>query len=331
MHHSELSSWQHEHRYTTGSPGGERRTLLVTGLTAAMMILEIGAGHYLRSMALFADGWHMGTHVVALGISAFAYSYARRHVDDARFAFGPGKMGPLGGYTSAVVLLGVAGYIAYEATSRLLHPLPIAFSEAIAVASLGLGVNLLSAFLLRDDHHHHHHHAGHGDHEHDHGEAHDGHGSDLNLQAAYIHVLADAATSVAAIMALTLGKYLGWAWLDSVVGLAGALVVAQWAYALIRATSRVLLDREMEPAAIAEIREAMESDGDSRLSDLHILRVGLNEFAVVASVVADEPRSPEDYKARIRQHEELAHVTIEVNQCIADGMGHKHHAVGSKG
>ena len=321
MHHSDLSRWKHEHRYTTGSPVGESRTLLVTGLTAAMMILEIIAGHFLHSMALFADGWHMGTHVVALGISAFAYVYARRHADDARFAFGPSKMGPLGGYTSAIILFGVALYIAFEAITRLLHPLAISFNEAIAVASLGLSVNLLSAFLLRDDHHHHH---GHGQHEHEHGHGHHGHGhgSDLNLRAAYIHVLADAATSVAAIVALTLGKCFGWSWLDPLVGAAGALVVGQWAYSLIRDTSRVLLDREMDPAALEEIREAIESDGDSRVSDLHLLRVGLYEFAVVASVVTDEPRSPEAYKARIRQHEELAHVTIEVNHCHEHQLAH---------
>ncbi len=304
---------------------GERRTILVTGLTAAMMILEIVAGHFLHSMALFADGWHMGTHVVALGISAFAYVFARRHADDARFAFGPSKMGPLGGYTSAIILVGVALYIAFEATTRLLHPLPIAFNEAIGVASLGLGVNLLSAFLLKDDHHHHHHHGhGHDHHEHDHGDAHPAHGADLNLRAAYVHVLADAATSVAAILALTLGKFFGWSWLDPFVGAVGALVVGQWAYGLIRDTSRVLLDREMDPAALEEIREAIESDGDSRVTDLHLLRVGLNEFAVVASVVTGEPRTPEDYKARIRQHEELAHVTIEVNLCAEHEFAHEH-------
>jgi cation diffusion facilitator family transporter len=312
MHHDDLSRWQHEHHYTTGSPAGERRTLRVTVLTAVMMLVEIIAGHFLHSMALFADGWHMGTHVVALGISAFAYVYARRHVADERFAFGPSKMGPLGGYTSAIILAAVAVYIAFEAATRLLHPLPIAFNEAIAVASLGLGVNLLSAYLLRDEPHHHGH--GHHDHEHGHGGA-NAHGADLNLRAAYIHVLADAATSVAAILALTFGKFFGWSWLDPVVGAAGGLVVAQSAYGLIRDTSRVLLDSEMDPAALKEIREAIESDGDSRVSDLHLLRVGLNEFAVVASVVTDVPRSPEDYKARIRQHEELAHVTIEVNKC----------------
>ncbi len=309
MHHHDLPRWQHEHRYTTGSPVGERRTIIVTGLTAAMMVLEIVAGHFLHSMALFADGWHMGTHVVALGIAAFAYVYARRHAADKRFAFGPSKMGPLGGYTSAIILFGVALYIAFEAVTRLLHPLPIAFGEAIAVACAGLSVNLLSAYLLRDDHHHHH------GHDHEHGDHHHGHGADLNLRAAYVHVLADAATSVAAIAALTLGKFFGWSSLDPLVGAVGAAVVGQWALSLVRDTSRVLLDREMDPAALEEIREAIESDGDSLVSDLHLLRVGINEFAVVASVVTDEARTPEDYKARLRQHEELAHVTIEINRC----------------
>jgi len=324
MHHADTSRWQHEHRFTTGSPMGERRTLLVTGLTAAMMIVEIVAGHFLHSMALFADGWHMATHVVALGISALAYVYARRHANDARYAFGPGKMGPLGGYTSALILSGVAVFIALEAGNRLLHPLPIGFNEALLVASVGLGVNLISAFLLKDDHHHHHHHHGHShDHGHGHEHTHHGHGEDLNLRAAYVHVLADAATSVAALVALTLGKFFGWSWLDPLVGVVGALVVAQWAYALIRDTGRVLLDREMEPGAVAEIKEAIESDGDSRLCDLHLLRVGLNEFAVVVSVVTDEARTPEDYKERLRQHEELAHVTVEVNRCLEHGIANR--------
>jgi cation diffusion facilitator family transporter len=308
MHHDVIDPWQHEHRFATGSPSGERRTLLVTGLTAVMMAVEIVAGHFFHSMALFADGWHMGTHVVALGIAAFAYLYARWHAGDERFAFGPAKIGPLGAYTSAFILAGVAVYIAFESSGRLLHPASIHFNEAIAVACLGLGVNLLSAFLLRDDHHHHHHDHGHS-HDHDH------HHGDLNLRAAYIHVLADAATSVAAIVALTLGKYFGWNWLDPLVGAAGALVVGQWAYGLIRDSGRILLDREMDPAATAEIREAVESDGDSRVCDLHVLRVGIKEFAVVLSVVADEPRSPQEYKDRLRQHEELAHVTVEVNRC----------------
>lgn len=287
--------------------------MLVTGLTAAMMLLEIIAGHFLHSMALFADGWHMGTHVVALGISAFAYVYARRHADDARFAFGPAKIGPLGGYTSALILAGVAVYIAFEAISRLVQPLPIRFDEAIAVASLGLAVNLLSAYLLRDEPHHHGHGHDHPHHEEPHHEP--AHDRDLNLRAAYVHVLADAATSVAAIVALSLGKVFGWSWLDPAVGAAGAVVVGQWAYSLVRDTGRVLLDREMHPAAVVEIREAVESDGDSRVSDLHVLRVGLNEFAVVLSVVTDEARSPEEYKERLREHAELAHVTVEVNRC----------------
>jgi cation diffusion facilitator family transporter len=309
MHHDEgIDPWKHEHRFTTGSPSGERRTLLVTGLTAVMMLVEIVAGHFFHSMALFADGWHMGTHVVALGIAAFAYLYARWHAEDARFSFGPAKIGPLGAYTSALILAGVAVYIMAESSERLLHPTPIQFNEAIAVACFGLCVNLLSAYLLRDDHEHHHHHGHSHDHDHDHG--------DLNLRAAYIHVLADAATSVAAIVALTLGKFFGWNWLDPLVGAIGALVVGQWAYGLIRDSGRILLDREMDPAAAEEIREAVESDGDSRVCDLHVLRVGTKEFAVVLSVVADEPRTPEEYKVRLRQHEELAHVTVEVNRCL---------------
>jgi cation diffusion facilitator family transporter len=321
MHQQDTSPWQHDHRFTTGSPIGERQTLIVTALTAVMMILEIVAGQFFNSMALFADGWHMGTHVVALGISALAYVLARRHAEDQRFTFGPAKIGPLGAYSSALILAGVAIFILVESVIRLLHPGPIQFTEAIVIACIGLSVNLTSAWLLKDSGHHHHHHGTGHDHGHENDRNHPTTGRDINLRAAYLHVLADAATSLAAITALTLGKFLGLSWLDPVVGIAGAGVVGQWAYSLIRDSGRILLDREMYPESVNEVREAIEGDGDSRVADLHLLRVGLNEFAVIVAVVTDNPnRTPEEYKARLRQHAELAHLTIEINRCTGHGV-----------
>jgi cation diffusion facilitator family transporter len=323
MHQHETSLGEHDHRFTTGSPIGEQRTLIVTGLTAVMMVLEIVAGRFFNSMALFADGWHMGTHVVALGISALAYVFSRRHAEDDRFTFGPGKIGPLGAYSSALILAGVAIFIFVEAGTRLLHPTPIQYTEAMVVAALGLVVNLTSAWLLRDSEHHHHHGLEHG---HAHEENHHRHhrtgkaGHDVNLRAAYLHVLADAATSLAALVALSLGKFVGLGWLDPAVGIAGSVVVGQWAYSLIRDSSRILLDREMNPESVAEIREAIQNDGDSRVTDLHLLRVGLNEFAVVVAIVTDNlNRTPEEYRSRLRQHQELVHITVEVNRARSAG------------
>jgi len=299
-------------------------------LTAVMMIVEIAGGLKLHSMALFADGWHMATHVTAFFISVSAYAFARRHAKDVAFSFGTGKIAVLGAYTSAIVLGAIAVFMAGESILRLFNPLPIHFNEAIAVACLGLGVNVASALLLKDHHHHHgghhHHHHDHGDvshHSHDH-RHHDDHAHrhgqdhrhDLNLRAAYIHVIADAVTSLLAISALVGGKFLGWVWLDPVMGLVGSAVITQWAYSLVRDTNVILLDRCPDDSdLVVEIQKAIEADHDAVITDLHIWQVAVNKFAAIISLVAHNPKSPEAYKEFLKEHEELVHVTVEVHRC----------------
>jgi len=257
-----------------------------------------------HSMALLADGWHMSTHVIAFLITAVAYYLARRHASNVRFSFGTGKIGVLGGFASAVVLSVVAVLMAGESARRLFTPLTIHFNEAIGIACLGLSVNLGCAFLLKDDHH---------SEGHSHGTAHH---HDLNLRAAYLHVLADAFTSVLAIVALTGGKFFGWAWLDPVVGLVGSGVVFSWAYTLLRDTSGILLDRTPPSSDLPEeIRRAVESDGDSLVTDLHVWQVGTGKFAAIVSVVAHQPKSSDEYRELLRGHEELVHLTIETQHC----------------
>ena len=310
MHHDCLHRWTQTHEFTHGHASGERRTRWVLGLTLLVMAVEIAAGSVFRSMALLADGWHMGTHAAAFGITLLAYTYARRHARDERFSFGPGKVGALGGFTSAILLGVVAIAMVWESIDRLRHPQVIAFDQAMIVAVGGLAFNLFGAWLLGGGGEKPpgaHQHGGHG-----HGRGHDG---DLNLRAAYMHVLADALTSVFAIAALLAGKYAGWSWLDAVVGILGAIVITKWALGLMRETSRVLLDREMDVPVVEEIREAIESDGDSRIADLHVHRVGLDQFAVIVTVVAHVERTPDEYKQRLRVHEELVHFNIEVNRC----------------
>lgn len=312
MHSTSLDRWKHDHQFVADNPFGKRRAYLVTVLTAVMMVAEITAGQFFHSMALFADGWHMGTHVVALGITAFAYFYSERHHADTRFSFGTGKIGFLGGYTSAVLLLVVAAYMMFECVTRFIHPAQIFFNEALIVACIGLTFNLFSAWMLGGEHPHHHAH----DHAHGHDHAHHHAGKhDLNLRAAYLHVLADAFTSLLAIMALTLGKFFGWGWLDPVIGMVGSLVIAQWAWGLIRTTGKILLDREMDAGVVAEIYEAIEQDGDAKVADLHLVRVGNRDYAVVLTVVAENPRDPDYYKDQIRIHEELVHISVEVHAC----------------
>ena len=291
----DLSPWQHGHSFDTGNPVGERRTWIVVALTGSMMIVELVAGWLFNSMAVFADGWHMSTHAAALSLTGIAYLYARRLKADRRFAFGPWKIEPLGGFASAILLAIVALYMAGESARRLFHPLTIHYNQAIAVACVGLVVNLASAFILKA------HHTGH-----DHGH------QDLNLKAAYLHVLADATTSVLAIVALIFGKWLHWRFLDPLMGIAGGSLICVWAYGLLRDTSRVLLDREMDNHVVKELRASIEADGDARVSDLHVWRVGRSQFACAISIVAGKPRSPDAYRALLRDHEEIAHATIEV-------------------
>jgi len=255
-------------------------------------------------MALLADGWHMSTHVIAFVITAVAYYLARRHATNVRFSFGTGKIGVLGGFTSAVVLSIVAFLMAGESVRRLFVPLTIHFNEAIGIACLGLAVNLGCAFLLKDEHDPEGH--GHGSTHHD----------DLNLRAAYLHVLADAFTSVLAIVALTGGKFFGWAWLDPVVGIVGSGVVFSWAYTLLRDTSGILLDRTPPSSDLPqEIRRAVESDGDSLVTDLHVWQVGTGKFAAIVSIVAHQPKSSDEYRKLLRGHGELVHLTIETQHC----------------
>src|SRR3989454_3445812 len=305
MHRTDHSRFRKAHDFVPDFSHAERRTRIVIGVTAAMMIVEIAVGLMSRSMALLADGWHMSTHVIAFLITAVAYYLARRHAANARFSFGTGKIGVLGGFTSAVVLAIVAFLMAGESVHRLFAPLEIHFNEAIAIACVGLLVNLGCAVLLADRHH----------------ESDDGssHHEDLNLRAAYLHVLADAFTSVLAITALTGGKFFGWAWLDPVVGVVGSGVVFLWAYPLLRDTSGILLDRTPASSDLPdEIRPAVGGDGDSVVTDLHVWQVGIGKYAAMISVVAHEPKSCDAYRALLRRHHELVHVTIETQHCRED-------------
>ncbi len=286
----------------------ERRVWLVIALTAGMMLAEIAAGTVYGSMALVADGWHMSTHAGAMLIAALAYRFARRHADNPRFTFGTGKLGDLAGFASAVVLALVALLIGWESLARLARPIRIDFDQAIAVAAVGLAVNLACAWLLKDDHTHH----GHG-HHHDHHHAH-GEARDNNLRAAYLHVLADALTSVLAIAALLLGRSRGWLWADPAMGVVGALVIVRWSWGLLRDSGSVLLDAAAEGQVVRqEIREAMAPTG-SRVTDLHVWQVGPGHFAAIVALVAREPQEPAHYKALLAHIHELSHVTVEVQR-----------------
>ena len=293
----------------------ERKVWLVIALTASMMLVEIVAGSIYGSMALVADGWHMSTHAGAMLITALAYRFARQHVGNPRFTFGTGKLGDLAGFASAIVLALIALLIAWESLVRLTQPIHIDFNQAIAVAVVGLGVNLVCAWLLKDDHAHHGHNHGHHHHDHDHHVP--GKSRDNNLRAAYIHVLADALTSVFAIVALLLGRSYGWLWADPVIGVVGALVIARWSWGLIRDSGSVLLDAAVEGEEVRqEIREAVEPTG-SEVTDLHVWQVGPGHFAAIVSLVAREPQEPAHYKALLAHIHELSHVTIEVQRGAA--------------
>lgn len=294
----------------------ERKVWLVIALTASMMLVEIVAGTLYGSMALVADGWHMSTHAGAMLIAVLAYRFARRHAGNPRFTFGTGKLGDLAGFASAIVLALIALLIGWESLVRLTQPIHIDFNQAIAVAVVGLGVNLVCAWLLKDDHAHHHHH-GH-EHHHSNDEHHaPGKGRDNNLRAAYLHVLADALTSVLAILALLLGRSYGWSWADPAMGVVGALVIARWSWGLIRDSGSVLLDAAVEGQDVRqEIREAMAPTG-SQVTDLHVWQVGPGHFAAIVSLMAREPREPAHYKALLAHIHELSHVTVEVQRGTA--------------
>ena len=344
MHTHTLDRWTHEHVFLGARhDANEIRTWWVVALTAVMMVGEIVGGTVYGSMALVADGWHMSTHAGALAIAALAYRYARRFARDPRFAFGTGKLGELAGYSSALILAVIALLIAYESALRLMTPVVIRFDQAIAIACVGLAVNLASAWLLHAGHDHGehagHHHAGHHDdhahhhdhhdHAHDHGDHdhdHDHparprepvHHHDNNLRAAYLHVLADAVTSVLAIVALLAGRFYGWTWMDPVMGVVGAVVIAHWSFRLLRSSGAVLVDAVSDSKLATEIRQRLET-GSDRVTDLHLWRVGPGHAALIASVVADRPEPPEHYKARLARVEGLSHVTIEVHACPHPG------------
>jgi len=275
---------------------GEKRTLYVLILTAMTMLIEVIAGSIFGSMALLADGWHMGTHVAAFMITIYAYNYARKHANSPEFAFGTGKVSVLGGFASAVSLCVVALVMLLESIQRMVDPHMIQFNEAIVVAFLGLFINVVSALLLKDHHHHEHHH-------------------DHNLRAAYLHVLADALTSILAIAALISGKYFGWNWMDPMMGIIGAIIITRWSYGLLKQTSPVLLDGSIRADYQSAIIETIEKDSDNRISDVHIWKVGANHYAAIISLVTHFPQSSEHYKDLLKDFHKLTHVTVEVNTC----------------
>jgi cation diffusion facilitator family transporter len=310
----DLSRWTHPHHFGAGNAAAERGTRLVLWITLATMLVEIVAGLSFNSMALLADGWHMSSHALAIGLSAFAYAAARKYAGDPSFAFGTWKIEVLAGYTSAIFLLGVAGMMIFGSLERLWSPQTIDFPEAITVAVLGLAVNLVCALILGQAHGHDGHHHGH-----DHGHEHHHHHDDLNLKSAYIHVITDAATSLLAILALTGGWLYGWDWLDPATGLVGAALVGLWARNLLKQSGRVLLDREMDHPVVAEIREVIDllpAAGQTRLTDLHVWRVATGAYACALSVLThDEKLTPGQIRNALAIHDEIVHLTIEIHCC----------------
>ena len=310
QHSTELNDWQHSHDFLGSDlTSRQRKTTWVTVLTLITMVAELVAGWFLGSMALLADGWHMGSHAAAIGTAAFAYHYAQRHANDPRFSFGTGKVNALAGFASAIALGWGCLFMAYECTIRLLQPVSIRFDEAMLVAALGLLVNLVGAKILHEPTAGHV--ASHSDHSHGHAE------KDHNLRGAYLHVLADVLMSVLAIIALVVGKYLGWFIVDPVIGIVGSLVILRWSISLFTGSGRILLDAETNDEQLTEIRERIETGGGNvHVSDLHMWRVGPRHFAVIVSIVAESPRLPNEYKALFADRGDLAHITVEVHPLV---------------
>ena len=321
MHGIDLTTWQHDHAFEAKRNDGERRTTIVLMLTAVMMVVEVVVGISSGSMALLADGLHMASHTVAIGLAAFAYGYARRHATDQRFSFGTGKVNSLAGFTGALLLAVFALLMASQSIDRFINPVGIAFDLAIGVAVVGLLVNGASALILGgvgakdadadgdgDEHDH-----GAGHHQAHHGHAHGR--QDHNLRSAYLHVLADAVTSMAAIAALITGKYLGWTWMDPMMGIAGSLVVIYWAKGLIRDSGKVLLDYQAPTDLVESVRSAIEADNDNRVSDIHIWGIGPARYAAALGVVTHNPQPVDHYRGLLVGERGIAHVTVEVHQC----------------
>ena len=309
MHIYSLDRWEHSHDFSLIHLKGERRTTQVLVITAATMIIEIIAGHVYGSMALLADGWHMGTHVAAFGTSVFAYTYARRHARNPRFSFGTGKVSVLAGFASAVGLAVVALMMAMESVARFFEQREIHYNEAIVVAVLGLCVNLVCAALLQDHHFHDHT-------DDDRRETH--HHHDHNLRAAYLHVLADTLTSVLAIAALVSGKVLGWQRMDPLMGIVGAAVITRWSWHLLKETSSILLDGSGDETVKQNIKARIENDADNRVTDVHVWKVGPAHYSAMVSVVTHFPKHPDHYKQLLAGIETLHHLTVEVNPCESE-------------
>jgi cation diffusion facilitator family transporter len=316
MHSHSIDEFRHSHVFLgEAHEHNERKTWMVIAICAVMMVAEIAGGLWFGSVALIADGLHMSTHAGALLIAALAYTCARRYARDERLAFGTGKLGDLAAFSSAIVLAMIALLIGYESIDRLLHPVPIAFNQAIPIAVVGLGVNLLSAFLLRDDHEHDHHHGHSGshhahEHEHPHADIH----RDHNLRAAFVHVMSDAAVSVLVILGLVAGRQFGWVWMDPSMGLLATAVILSWSWTLMRSAGAVLLDMSPDRALSRKIAARLEQ-GSDRISDLHLWRVGPGHLAAVISLVSDQPKAPGFYKQRLAGLPGLSHVTVEVERC----------------
>lgn len=298
----------HHHQFDEGNPLAQKRILLATILTAVMMLLEVIGGWIYNSMALLADGWHMSSHMLALGLAYFAYRSARRYAQDHRFSFGTWKIEILAGYSSAILLMVVAVFMAFQSVERLLNPIDILYDQAIPIAILGLVINLICAWLLHDDHHHHHHH-----HDHDHENEHTHTEHDLNQKAAFMHVVADAVTSVFAIIALFAAKYLNWTFLDALLGIIGAILVAKWAWGLIKETGKTLLDAEMDHPVVDEIREVIAEFPVVEITDLHVWKVGKGKFSCILALVTDTSLNADQVRESLSIHEEIVHVSVEIN------------------
>jgi len=304
----------HSHIFDEGNPLGQKRTKWAVILTAVTMVLEIAGGWLFNSMALLADGWHMSSHALALGLSLLAYRAARHFAEDTSFSFGTWKIEVLGGYTSAVLLVMIAGLMLFESVKRLITPSPIHYDEAMAIAAFGLLVNLLCAWLLNDSDHHYHHHGHSHVHDHDHEHEHEHH-HDINLRSAYIHVLTDAATSVLAILALFGGRFWNAVWLDPLMGIAGAVLVSVWAFGLLRDSGRVLLDAEMDTPLAEKIRHTISSGTTNAIiTDLHLWRIGKSSYSCIIALTTPENLAAGEVRALLDRHRELAHITIEVNR-----------------